>query len=157
MRLRCGFALIAVLVAIGSVSGAAQNAALPSDLLIKLERTACYGSCPVYSLTIDAKGTVSFSSTRADGKAVQHTDRVAISEVAAVLATARRIGFFEMRDSYRAMITDLPTTFVTITADGQTKRIEDYFSAPRELKELENLIDEVGRTQRWLKMQAPAK
>jgi hypothetical protein len=62
-----------------------------------------------------------------------------------------------MRDSYRAMITDLPTTFVTITADGQTKRIEDYFSAPRELKELENLIDEVGRTQRWLKMQAPAK
>ena len=155
MRLACRLAFIAILVAIGSGAGVAQDAAIPSDLLIKLERTACFGSCPVYSVTLDAKGNVSFSSTKGDGTLVQQTDRIAVSEVAAVLATARRIGFFEMRDSYRAMITDLPTTFVTITANGHTKKIEDYFGAPRELKQLEILIDEAARTQRWLKMQAP--
>jgi hypothetical protein len=155
MRPVCGLAFIAVVVAFGSAARAAQDAAIPSDLLIKLERTACYGSCPVYSVTLDAKGNVSFSTTKGDGAVVQHTDRIAASEVAAVLATARRIGFFEMRDSYRAMITDLPTTFVTITANGQTKKIEDYFGAPRELKQLEILIDEAARTQRWLKMAAP--
>ena len=157
MRLIHGLAVIAVLVAIGSGSGAAQDAAIPSDLLIKLERTACYGTCPVYSVFLDATGTVSFYGTKRDGTTVQQTDRIPVSEVAALLATAKRIGFFEMRDSYRAMITDLPTTFVTITANGQTKKIEDYFSAPRELKQLEVQIDEAARTQRWLKMLTSAR
>jgi hypothetical protein len=160
MRLTCTFAVISAIVAVGSGTGAAQDEAIPADLLIKLERTACYGTCPVYSVTLDAKGNVTFKSTSPDRTEVRHTDRIPVAEVAALLATARRIGYFEMRDSYRAMITDLPTTFVTITANRQTKRIEDYFGAPRELKQLEIQIDEAARTQRWLKMQrqqAPAK
>lgn len=150
-------AVIAVLVAVGSATGAAQDAAIPSDLFIKLERTACFGTCPVYSVTLDAKGNVTFESSNADRTVVRHTDRIPVSEVAALHATARRIGFFELRDSYRAMITDLPTTYVTITANGQTKKIEDYFGAPRGLKQLEIQIDEAARTNRWLKTQAPAK
>ena len=44
-----------------------------------------------------------------------------------------------MRDAYRVienpdgtvtMVTDLPTTIVTITVNGRTKRVEDYVGAP---------------------------
>jgi hypothetical protein len=128
----------------------AQQPAVPVDLVIRLERTACYGTCPVYSVTIDGKGAVSFQGkafVRAQGR---QTDRIPLSSVAAIVATAKRIGFFELRNSYRAMITDLPTTFVTITMDGRTKRIEDYHGAPKELTQLESEIDEAARTRRWI-------
>jgi Domain of unknown function (DUF6438) len=37
--------------------------AVPDDFVIGLERTSCFGECPVYSVTIDAKGNVTY-----DGK-----------------------------------------------------------------------------------------
>jgi hypothetical protein len=68
----------------------------------------------------------------------------------AILETAARIGFFNMKDEYSAFMSDLPTTFVTITREGRTKRIEDYFGAPDGLKELERQIDDAARTNRWI-------
>lgn len=43
-------------------------------------------------------------------------------------------------------MTDLPTTFVTITSAGRTKRVEDYSGAPRGLAELDRQIDDAART-----------
>jgi len=70
--------------------------------------------------------------------------------VAALVATVDRIRFFELEDKYRELITDLPTTFVTVTRGGRTKRIEDYFGAPKSLKELERAIDETARVAGWI-------
>ena len=50
-----GFALI-VLAPIATSRAAPQ--AIPEDFVIKLERTACYGRCPVYVVSIDAMGNV---------------------------------------------------------------------------------------------------
>jgi hypothetical protein len=154
MRPTCCLAGIVALVALGSSKGAAQQERVPADLVITLERTACYGECPVYRVSIDASGKVTFQGTsfvRAKGL---QTDTIPDSSVAALIATANRIGFFGLRESYRAPITDLSTTIVTITAGGRTKRVEDYFSAPGELKQFEHAIDEAARTQRWIRIDA---
>jgi ankyrin repeat protein len=45
MRLTCRLAATVALVAVCSPTGVAQQEAIPADLLIKLERTACYGEC----------------------------------------------------------------------------------------------------------------
>jgi hypothetical protein len=83
--------------------------------------------------------------------------------VAALLATAERIGFFDLSDQYRTIrnpdgtetiVTDLPTAFVTITRGGQSKRVEDYIGAPQALKQLEQLIDDTARTKRWIRLDA---
>jgi hypothetical protein len=148
MRATLRLGTFVAFVASSSPTAATQNEAIPADLLIKLERTACFGTCPVYSVTIDAKGAVVFEGTKSVGSPGRHTDNVS---VAAVLATARRIGFFDLNDSYRAPIMDLPTTFVTITADGRSKRVEDYFGAPQGLKELEKQIDATAGTDRWIR------
>src|SRR5688572_19820074 len=143
--------VILAFTAVSSLDAVAQQDAIPADLVIKLERTACFGTCPVYSVTIDAKGHVVFEGTQFVAAQGQHTDSIPASSVAALLATARRIGFFELQDSYRAAISDLPTTFVTITADGRTKRVENYFGGPQGLRELEKQIDATARTDRWIR------
>jgi hypothetical protein len=79
--------------------------------------------------------------------------------VATLLARAERIGFFQMRDAYRVIeypngshtsVSDLPTKIVTITANGRTKRVEDYVAAPDALAEFEREIDDAAGTKRWV-------
>jgi Domain of unknown function (DUF6438) len=137
----------------------AQTPAVPDDVVIRLERTACFGTCPVYAVSIDARGNVTYEGKKFVRVPGRRTDRVPVSTVAALLGTADRIGFFDLRDFYRTvrnadgsetMVTDLPTTFVTITRAGRTKRVEDYYGAPEGLRELEQQIDESARTKRWI-------
>jgi hypothetical protein len=149
-------------VAIASVELGAGAAAgpIPEDFTIKLERTACYGQCPVYSVTIDAKGNVAYDGARFVRVEGRQTDRVPVARVAALVATIERMGFFELRDRYRtirnrdgseAMVMDLPTAYITVTAAGRSKRIEDYFGAPDALKQLEREIDQAADTDRWIR------
>ena len=158
----------AILIAVGLVTTPTPTAAqdVPDDLVIKLERTSCFGECPIYSVTIDAKGNVTFEGTKFVRVEGRQTDRIQTSRVAALLATAERIGFFELRDQYRTIrnpdgtetiVTDLPTAFVTITRRGQSKRVEDYFGAPEALKQLEQQIDDTARTKRWIRLDVPAR
>ena len=152
-----------LLVAVGLATIPAPTAAqdVPDDFVIKLERTSCFGECPVYSVSIDAIGNVTYEGKKFVRVEGRHTDRIQVSRVAALLATAERIGFFDLRDQYRTIrnpdgtetiVTHLPTAFVTITRGGQTKRVEDYIGAPQALKQLEQLIDDTARTKRWIRL-----
>jgi hypothetical protein len=125
---------------------------VPDDFVISLERTSCFGECPVYSVTIDAKGNVTYDGkrfVRVEGRA---TDRIPATSVAALLETVNRIQFFDLQDRYRALVSDNPTTFVTVTLNGRSKRIEDYVSGPKSLKNLEHQIDEAASTSRWIRL-----
>jgi hypothetical protein len=124
--------------------------AVHEDFVIKLERTACYGRCPVYSVTIDANGNVTYDGMQFVPVVGRQTDRIPVSRVAALVEAVDRMRFFELDDKYSQLITDLPTTFVTVTHHGRFKRIDDYFGAPTSLKDLERQIDDTAHTARWI-------
>jgi hypothetical protein len=137
---------------------------IPDDFLVTLERTACFGDCHVYTVTIDARGNVAYEgkeSVRVPGKA---TDRVAITRVRGLMDTIERIGFFKFSERYVAIrnpdgtetiVTDLPTTFVTVTSEGRRKRVEHYVGGPLGLKQLEREIDAATNTRRWTRIDGP--
>jgi hypothetical protein len=140
-------------------SAAAQMGDVPADTGIQLGRTSCEGSCPIYTVTIDARGTVTYDGARFVRAAGRQTARIAPAVVATLLASAERIHFFDLRDAYREIenpdgsvtgVTDLATTFVTITVNGRTKRVEDYVGVPDGLTKFEREIDEAARTRRWI-------
>ena len=142
-------------------AGAANSAQTPAatdDVVIKLERTTCFGPCQVYSVTIDATGNVTYEGVKFVRVEGRQNARISPSRVAALLETAERIGFFGLQDQYRTIrnpdgtvtiVSDLPTTFVTITRGGRSKRVENYLGAPAALKELEQQIDEAAGSTRW--------
>jgi hypothetical protein len=149
---------------VSTTASAALGQAVPDDVVIKLERTSCFGECPVYSVSIDAKGNVTYEGTKFVRVEGRQTDRIPVSRVAALLETVDRIRFFELNDRYRTirnpdgtetMVTDLPTTFVTVSREGRSKRVEDYIGAPQSLKELEQQIDDAVRTKRWIRLDEP--
>jgi hypothetical protein len=127
----------------------------PSGARITLERTECFGPCPIYRVTIEGDGTVTYEGIRNVRVTGQQTAHIPLSRVTSLLQTAARIGFFNLRNQYRSdHVSDLPTTYVGITVDGRTKRIEDYSGAPESLKELEKQIDDAAETLRWVRIDA---
>src|SRR4051812_11634734 len=138
---------------------AAQEPEVPPDASIRLQRTSCFGPCPIYTVTIDARGTVTYEGERFVRVVGRRTARVDTSVVAGLLAKAKSIRFFEMRDAYRVIenpdgtvtsVTDLPTRFVSVTVNGRTKKVEDYVAAPDSLAEFEREIDAAAGTKRWV-------
>lgn len=155
-----GTARTAAFILAVSASGVrAQSAPIPQDTVISLERTACGGECPAYRVSIDARGNVVYEGTEFVRINGLQRDRISVSQVATLLETAMRIGFFELREQYRdirnpdgtyTIVTDQPTVFVTVTREGRSRRVEDYIGAPEGLKELESQIDEAASTKQWV-------
>ena len=136
-----------------------QEPGVPADTIISLQRTSCFGPCPVYTVKIDARGSVTYEGEKFVRVVGRQTARVDRSVVARLLTHAERIHFFDMRNAYRSIdnpdgstttVTDLPTKIVTITSNRRTKRVEDYVGAPATLEEFEKAIDEAAGSNRWV-------
>jgi hypothetical protein len=117
------------------------------------------GRCAVYDVQIDGSGTV-----RYDGKefaAVKGPQEAHISAdaVHALYDAFAKADFFWTFDSYKALVSDLPAYTMTISFDGQKKTLVDYdglfAGLPKEVAELEPMIDNVAGTAKWVKGPSP--
>jgi hypothetical protein len=154
---------IALVTAVAA-SGAGQGGEIPADTLIRLERTSCLGTCPVYTVTIDARGTVTFDGQKHVRAVGRSTARVGPAPVAKLLATVERMQFFDLRNVYKqienpdgtvTVVSDLPTTIITVTTNGRSKRVESYIGAPDSVAALQREIDEAAGTKRWIFLDEP--
>jgi D-alanyl-D-alanine carboxypeptidase len=134
---------------------APASAATYNDLVITLERTPCHGFCPVYKLTIDGDGTVVYEGI--DFVSTKNREETTISreKIEQLIEEFESIDYFSLNDKYTELtITDAPSAITSITLGGKTKTIEHYhgdFSAPEELTELEDKIDEIVNSEQWIK------
>ena len=109
-------------------------------IIIELEKTACYGQCPVYTIKIDEDGRGLFAGVENVKHNGLYSFRLSRGEMDALNAAFDSIGFFGLNDRYYDNVTDLPTTYLTYRSNGREKKIMDYHGAPRELKDLERRI-----------------
>ena len=109
------------------------------DLIISLDKTACFGTCPVYKIKIYNSGKATYEGLKHVKKIGLHNLTISEGEKNIILTNEKKIGFSKMKDEYTEKITDLPTTYIMI----QNKMIKDYYGAPPELKELEKKIEEL--------------
>ncbi len=122
---------------------------------VKLERTACSGTCAAYVITINEGGAVVFTFKGG----VQHAT-VDASSLQAILMAMDTSGFFTM-PSYaettavcrKGFWTDFPSAIVTAAYKGRTHAVEHYQGcpgAPKVLRTIEHMVDSVGGSSRYL-------
>ena len=109
------------------------------ELIISLQRTACFGTCPIYKIEIYSDGSGTYTGTRFVENIGSSKFQLSKTAVKTILSEAETIGFANMKEEYSEPISDLPTTFIQI----KDKKIRDYVGAPKTLKNLENLIDQL--------------
>ena len=146
--------------------------ALPKDLLITLERSPCYGSCPFYKLTISANGKVTFEpkSISQDYKLVTGKTlkgSITKDQLKQLISEFEKINFFSLKDGYGKswdyspdencpeIWTDASSAETAITMNGKTKTVSHYHGCVgsntlENLTKLEDRIDEIVNTNQWL-------
>ncbi len=140
---------------------------VPSDTVITLERTRCYGTCPSYEVTIYADGRVVYEGRKfvkvegtANGSVTQEQLRQLVAEF-------EKTDYFSLRDTYGdatdgcpTYMTDNPFANTSLRLGGRSKAIRHYYGCaekgggkvyPQSLYALEGRIDEVVGTARWVK------
>ena len=126
---------------------------IKKELIISLERTPCYGTCPIYKIKIFSDGSAFYHGERFVEKIGNYEFSVSKETLNYILKKADEIGFFELEDKYTANITDLPKTITFIKNGKHKKRVVDYYGAPKTLKEFESLVDGCIDYRRMKKLQ----
>jgi hypothetical protein len=130
------------------------DGSIPEDLIIRINRTPCYGTCPVYRMTVKADGNVKFFGQDHTEIKGETEGEISQEKIKQLIEEFKKANFFALQDKYTTedCATDMPSANTTIFINGQVKKIEHNVGckAPPELGVLENKIDEIVGTQKWI-------
>lgn len=166
MRLVILFWLILLVIGFGnSPTHLLPQQPIPSDTLITLERSVCYGTCPDYKVTISADGKVTFQGRQFVKTKGTVQGSITLDGLRQLLAEFDKARYFSLRDKYETEKdgcpedwTDHPSAVTSIRLNGKSKSISHYHGCrdgqvayPKALTELEDRIDEIVGTKQWIK------
>ena len=137
---------------LASPSSAAPTQNTFSGLMITMERTACHGTCPVYKLTIQGNGDVTYNGQDFVQVKGKQTAGLSLAQIQELVSAFEQAKFFTLRDYTHEDTTDSPSAITSITLNGKTKTINHYYgdnSAPQALFDLESKIDEITNSKQW--------
>jgi len=138
---------------------------------VKLTRTACFGSCPVYTVTIHPDGSVDWRGTQYVAAVGARHGRIADDGFARLARAIEKVRFFELDENGQlprpstcthhrgtgecdfpdiVVCTDTPTSTVTITRDNVSHTTSHEHCQATPLDLLEEEIDDVARTRAWI-------
>lgn len=124
------------------------------EVMVTLERTACYGVCPIYTLTVYRDGAVEWNGedfVKVKGPA---TGQISADDVARLDELFATNHYFDLKDAYTSYdMTDHPSARTSYHGDGRAKAIDHYHgdtSAPPVLTTIEDGIDAIVHTEQWI-------
>jgi len=142
-----------------SVLAVPPKAAVPANFKLSLERQACYGFCPMYTVSVDAQGLVTYSGERFVKLKGTHKAQLSKSQLTRLYKALERAKLGQYKNEYKNMdVTDNPSAILKVSgikigARVGSKTIEHYFgdkSAPESLTRLENEVDALLGTRKWV-------
>jgi hypothetical protein len=123
--------------------------------LASIQRTHCYGTCPVYQLTVYRDGVVEYDGgefVKVQGKAA---GKLGPREVTALEELFRKHGYLKLADSYEAAaFTDAASIYTAYTPEGgKRKEVKHYLGdldSPPGLHEIEEGFEKLVKIERWI-------
>lgn len=158
----CFACLILAVITTASVEPQEANLAKLTEteletLVIHFERTACYGDCPAYKLTIYGDGRIEYEGIRNVKQVGRKQGHLANAELRNLVSQFNQTDFFKI-DQYSekscscTLCTDMPTAMTEIKVRDMSHRVEHYYGcrcAPKALWDLEAAVDKIARIEQW--------
>jgi Domain of unknown function (DUF6438) len=149
----------------GAGTGAAGLAEIDASTTVTMKRAGCFGACPVYSVRIGGDGSVEFSGESYVRFIGEATGQVPAGDVERLVGAMLDADYFSLSSESGCgpgddltFTTDASGATISLTLGEQTKTIQDYHGnscAPRVLRSIEDLIDEIAGTASWVKCDTP--
>ena len=120
------------------------------SLFASINRSYCFGTCPVYTFTINNDGKASYVGTRNVKNIGEYSSKVTPAQMNALIEVAKSINYMSFEDEYdNKSITDLPSTTTSIVIDGKRKEVMRRYQYPKEIKTLEEAFDQLIESLDW--------
>jgi hypothetical protein len=117
---------------------------------IGIERTPCYGTCPVYILILKRDGTFHYRGVlhvKHKGDFKGSIPKEKFEHLAKMMIDS---GFMSLDDHYTRPVTDNPTVYTMGVIGGYKKIILDYAAeGPQKLRDLESAISDALEHATW--------
>jgi hypothetical protein len=133
----------------------------PTDvksLVIKMSRTSCRGSCPVYTITIHGDRHVDYVGQRFVKVRGAQTTIISDDQVGRLLRGFDQVRFFALEDRAFAWCFDTPRVSVGISVDGRSKEVSSDASctganrgAQAQFVRVASEIDTIVSSDQWVK------
>jgi len=119
-------------------------------LFLSIERSGCFGTCPMYQLQVFRSGLVVYEGRKFVSRIGSYQTRIDVAEMRVMAEEAKRIGYFDLNDEYdNRAISDIPTTVTSVHAYGKSKKVSHRWQGPAELKAFEKFIDSRFESAQW--------
>jgi Domain of unknown function (DUF6438) len=147
---------------------AAAQQPIPDDLVISLQRGNCEGGCPVYRVLIFANGDVIWQGRGRVAKPGVALSAVERDQIRALIRDFESIDYFHLDDIYgfrgngcRSTTLGMPMAITSLSMGGVSKTLSHHDGCVGEVSDklmaLENNIDKVVNTARWITGEPPAR
>lgn len=158
LRTACAFVLAAAACG-GAPASRPPSSAHPTGAshvpIATLERTNCFGWCPVYKVAVYRDGVVEYEGGEFVKTKGHATGLLGPAQIAALDDLFRSHDYLALDDAYEApWDSDAPSAYTSFTPEGQvTKSVRHYLGdhdAPERLGEVEDGIDRIVNIEQWI-------
>jgi len=122
------------------------------QVLASIERTSCFGKCPIYKAIFFDNGEVRYVGKNFVENVGTYTTLISMDDLESINEFAAEIGYFDMEDAYPTPIADFPKCITSFRTDGKEKSILNGENAPRDLIGFERHLDGLLKDRDWTKV-----
>lgn len=140
--------LLVGLLCVGFSSCSTQKR-VPKNASISFKRTACFGTCPIYTLTVDSKGNATFLGERFTDKIGEFTKHLSREETKALFSTLNEANWDNFQDKYDANVSDLPSTIFAFNYKRINKKVVVTGEHPEGLIKINEALIAVAEADGW--------
>lgn len=118
---------------------------------ISMERTMCYGPCPVYKVTFRSDGTAIYEGEAHVEKLGTYKGLIDDNDFQSLLKLMEKLNFSSLDEEYSTKADDCANTITTMLLnDDEIKRVNNYAdSGPVEIWAIEKVIDGIINDIYW--------
>lgn len=111
------------------------------QLLASIERTPCYGRCPIYKATFMDNGEVKYVGKHFVEKIGTYKTLISAEEVLEIKNKIAEYKYFKLDSLYPTLVTDFPSSITEVTLNGERKKVVNRSTPPPNLKAFEQFLD----------------
>lgn len=122
---------------------------MDKEKIYGLRLGGCYGTCPVYTLSIYSNGEAEFEGEYYTDKHGLYGKQLSKATMSALKDAFGKVDFFALQDKYKSRIPDLTQVTLFHAKDGKSKTVKYKEERPDELPVLEKMLKEIAESKGW--------
>ena len=143
---------IIMLLSIQACKNKAQNNS--NSIWLEFEKTACYGTCPIYKLTINNDRIMVLKGERFLDKIGEYQRTISKEDIKTIEKMIKETGFDKLDSIYDSGVSDLPSTIIAVHQKGKIKKVTLRHQYPEKLNPLIIYLDSFRKKDDWKKISA---